>query len=70
MHQPLPQSFQEQLDGFFRSLTGKNRSPKTILAYTTDLGQFLVWIIDNDLTVESVADIQRTHVIDFLASFE
>ena len=49
-------------------MAGKNRSPKTILAYSTDLGQFLVWVIDNDYTVQSVADIQRSHVIDFLAA--
>ncbi len=67
MYQSLPQPFQDQLDGFFRSMAGKNRSPQTILAYSTDLGQFLVWAIDNDLTVEAVADIQRGHVIDFLA---
>jgi site-specific recombinase XerD len=68
MHQPLPQPFQDQLDGFFRSMAGKNRSPKTILAYSTDLGQFLAWVVDNDYTVESVADIQRSHIIDFLAA--
>ena len=48
-----PQPFQDQLDGFFRSMAGKNRSPKTILAYSTDLGQFLAWVVDNDLTVET-----------------
>ena len=68
MHQPLPHPFQEQLDAFFRSMAGKNRSPKTILAYSTDLGQFLAWWVDNDVTVECVADIRRAHVIDFLAA--
>src|SRR3954447_12479739 len=68
MYQPLAQPFQDQLDGFFRSMAGKNRSPKTILAYSTDLGQFLAWATDNDVTVESVANIKRAHVIDFLAA--
>ncbi len=68
MYTPLPQHFQNQLDGFFRSMEGKNRSPKTILAYATDLGQFLMWVADNDSTVASVGDIDRTHIIDFMAS--
>ena len=68
MFTPLPQHFQNQLDGFFRSMEGKNRSPKTILAYATDLGQFLMWVADNDSTVASVGDIDRTHIIDFMAS--
>ena len=68
MTTPLPDYFQTSLDGFFRSMAGKNRSPKTVLAYSTDLHQFLGWVVENDATVESVADIQRVHVIDFLAS--
>jgi integrase/recombinase XerC len=49
-------------------MAGKNRSPKTVLAYSTDLHQFLGWVVENDATVETVADIQRVHIVDFLAS--
>lgn len=68
MTPPLPDYFQTSLDGFYRSMAGKNRSPKTVLAYSTDLQQFLGWVVENDATVESVASIQRVHIIDFLAS--
>ena len=68
MTTPLPDYFQTSLDGFYRSMAGKNRSPKTVLAYSTDLHQFLGWVVENDATVETVADIQRVHIIDFLAS--
>ncbi|MEZ4530533.1 MAG: tyrosine-type recombinase/integrase [Thermomicrobiales bacterium] len=68
MTTPLPAYFQTSLDGFYRSMAGKNRSPKTVLAYSTDLQQFLGWVVENDATVETVADIQRVHIIDFLAS--
>lgn len=47
---------------------GKNRASKTLLAYSTDLRQFLSWIGETYSTVESSAYIDRTHVTDFMAS--
>jgi site-specific recombinase XerD len=62
-----PTNLQLATDGFMRSLAAKNRSPKTSEAYSTDLRQFLSWVVENDATVDNVAEIDRTRVLDFLA---
>lgn len=68
MSDSIHPNLQINLDGFFRYLSGKNRSPKTLLAYSTDLRQFLAWVGETDGTVESAGDIDRTHIVEFLAS--
>ena len=49
-------------------MAGRNRSPETVLAVSTNLLQFVGWVGENDVTVDSVADIQRARIIDFQAS--
>jgi site-specific recombinase XerD len=61
-------SFEQHLADFVRELQGKNSSPLTITAYTTDIRQFLTYAGENNLTVQSPTDITKQDITDFLSS--
>src|SRR5512135_2964100 len=52
---------------YIRSLVGRNTSDLTSHAYQTDLTQFVTWITANDATVVSPAQVERTHITDYLS---
>jgi integrase/recombinase XerC len=55
------------LTGFLNSLTARNTSRHTRIAYQTDLRQFFTWLIENDVTVSAPIHISRGHIIEYLA---
>jgi site-specific recombinase XerD len=52
---------------FIKSLGGRNLSTHTATAYETDIRQFLTWLTENDMTVDSPTQITRTHILDYLS---
>jgi hypothetical protein len=52
---------------FIKSLGGRNLSIHTATAYQTDIRQFLTWLMENDMTVDSPTQITRTHILDYLS---
>jgi len=60
-------TFQTTLSKFLNSLTARNLSEKTIIAYRTDLRQLFTWLVENDLSVTTPGQITRTHIIEYLA---
>src|SRR2546423_15288744 len=56
------------LTRYLNSLTGRNLSGHTAVAYRTDLLQFLTWLTENDVTVDSPQKITRTHILEYLSS--
>ncbi len=54
------------LTRFLNSLSGRNLSEHTATAYRTDLLQFLTWVSENDVTVDSPSMLTRTHILDYL----
>jgi len=52
---------------FIKSLSGRNLSTHTAIAYQTDIRQFLSFLTENDMTVDSATQITRTHILDYLA---
>src|SRR5438034_5051143 len=54
------------LTRYLSSLSGRNLSEHTATAYRTDLLQFLTWVSENDVTVDSPEKITRTHILDYL----
>ncbi len=52
---------------FIRSLAGRNTSSLTTLAYQTDLTQFIAWLAENDVTVVSPLQVERSHITDYLS---
>src|SRR5438067_12593016 len=55
------------LTRYLNSLTGRNLSKHTAVAYRTDLLQFLTWLAENDVTVDSPEKITRTRILDYLS---
>src|SRR2546421_10740372 len=55
------------LTRYLNSLTGRNLSGHTETAYRTDLLQFLTWLTENDISVNSPEKITRTHILDYLS---
>src|SRR6266496_3773727 len=55
------------LTRYLNSLTGRNLSVHTATAYRTDLLQFLSFLAENDVTVNSTEKITRTHILDYLS---
>ncbi len=55
------------LTRYLNSLSGRNLSEHTATAYRTDLLQFLSWLAENDVTVDSPEKITRTHILDYLS---
>jgi site-specific recombinase XerD len=59
--------FHTTLTGFLNSLTARNTSRHTRIAYQTDLRQFFTWLLEHDLTVSAPRHIRRGHIIEYLA---
>src|SRR5437588_12207311 len=55
------------LADYLNSLNGRNLSVHTTIAYQTDITQFLAFLTENDVTVESPEHITRTHILDYLS---
>jgi integrase/recombinase XerD len=56
------------LTRYLNSLSGRNLSDHTATAYRTDLLQFLTWVSENDVTVNSPEKITRAHILDYLSN--
>ncbi len=54
------------LEGFLRSLDGRNCSPHTLHAYATDLAQFLTWLSGTFAPGILPEEVQRADVEDYL----
>ena len=55
------------LQGFGRALAGKNRSPATIRAYQTDVGQFITWIHQTNVVIQRPDQVARVDLTEYLA---
>ena len=61
-----PTTFSKTLEEFAAILAGRNVSRNTILAYLSDINQFLIFLTDCDGLVKGPKDISRHHITDFL----
>src|SRR3989440_9326543 len=55
------------LTRYLNSLTGRNLSKHTAVAYHTDLLQFLTWLTENDVTATTPTTLTRTHILEYLS---
>ena len=62
------QTLEQALEAFLRSLQGKNRSAATIMAYRTDVTQFIGWLKENDCTVSGPGDVTKVAISEYLAA--
>jgi integrase/recombinase XerC len=56
-------SLVSSLDQFTREL---DKSPLTILAYQTDIQQFLTWLAEHDATITRAQQVIRSHINEYL----
>ncbi len=61
-------TFSKALEGFLRSLEGKNRSPLTMRAYQADINQFVDWLGENNSCATDPAKVERVDITEYLAS--
>lgn len=61
-------TLEQALDSFLRTLEGKNRSPSTLLAYKTDLRQFLSWLHANNAVATTPAEVEKADISEYLAA--
>jgi integrase/recombinase XerC len=61
-------TLEKALTAFVDALLGKNRSPATIRAYTTDVRQFLTFLHENNVAITAPADVQKLDVVEYFAS--
>src|SRR5262249_11256544 len=54
------------LAAFLRALEGLNRSPSTVRAYATDVGQFLAWLHATNVAAPAPADVAKADVREYL----
>lgn len=54
--------------GFLRACDGKNRSPETIRAYRTDLGQFVTWLQAENALLAAPEDVTAEDVLEYLGA--
>ncbi len=59
-------SLEATLDLYLRTLAGRNRSAATIIAYRTDIGQFISWLRETNVTIETPDDVERIDVTEYL----
>jgi site-specific recombinase XerD len=52
---------------FLRTLAGSNKSQATIIAYRTDLTQFLTFLHETDDTIAGPQNVRRSHIAEYLA---
>lgn len=61
-------TLEEALEAFLRALEGKNRSPATLQAYSTDLEQFIAWVHENNYTATTVDQVEKLDITEYLAA--
>jgi site-specific recombinase XerD len=64
---PALPGFEQPLADFLRSLTAKNRSAATLLAYETDLRQFVAYLAATNVAATEPGCVERIDVVEFLA---
>jgi site-specific recombinase XerD len=60
-------TLEDALEGFLRSLNGRNRSQATITAYRADLEQFISWLRETNALALSPTDVNKLDVSEYLS---
>ena len=50
-----------------QKLSGRNVSERSSTAYRTELLQFLTWLSENDVSIDNLEKITRTHILDYFS---
>jgi integrase/recombinase XerC len=61
-------TLEKGLATFLNALSGKNRSAATIRAYQTDIQQFLSYLHETNVSIQTPADVAKVDVVEYLSS--
>src|SRR5438093_304571 len=61
-------TLEKGLATFLNALSGKNRSPATIRAYQTDIQQFLSYLHETNVSIQTPADVEKVDIVEYLSS--
>ena len=61
-------TFNQALDEFLNTLSGRNLSKLTIRAYTTDIQQFLAFLAENNMMIKYPIDVTRREISEYFSS--
>src|SRR6266699_2129400 len=61
-------TLEKGLATFLNALSGKNRSAATIRAYHTDIQQFLSYLHETNVFIQTPADVEKVDVVEYLSA--
>jgi site-specific recombinase XerD len=61
-------TLEKGLATFLNALSGKNRSAATIRAYQTDIQQFLSYLHETSVSIQTPADVEKVDIVEYLSS--
>src|SRR5215831_13244521 len=61
-------TLEKGLATFLDGLHGKNRSAATIRAYQTDILQFIAYLHENNVSIQTPADVEKVDVVEYLSA--
>jgi site-specific recombinase XerD len=61
-------TLEKGLATFLNALSGKNRSAATIRAYQTDIQQFLSYLHETNVSIQTPADVEKVDIVEYLSS--
>jgi site-specific recombinase XerD len=61
-------TLEKGLATFLNALSGKNRSGATIRAYQTDIQQFLSYLHETNVSIQTPADVEKVDIVEYLSS--
>jgi integrase/recombinase XerC len=60
-------TLEKGLATFLDALSGKNRSAATIRAYQTDIQQFLSYLHETNVSIQTPADVEKVDIVEYLS---
>jgi site-specific recombinase XerD len=61
-------TLEKGLAKFIDSLAGKNRSGATVRAYSTDISQFIAFLHENNVSIQTPAEVEKIDVVEYLST--
>src|SRR5205823_7147662 len=61
-------TLEKGLATFLNALSGKNRSAATIRAYQTDIQQFIAFLHENNVSIQTPADVAKVDIVEYLSA--
>ena len=61
-------TLEKGLATFLNALAGKNRSAATIRAYQTDIAQFISFLHETNVSIQTPGDVEKVDIVEYLSA--